>query len=117
MGRIAMSSEIDLEELKRLARAAQVNRDLIEGLHWQMATNPLAVLALIERVERAETAIKGLHTDVSAALAEAERQSTGTHGMSVPYTGPFASGLRLPSVVRDLREQQRVISAALEGAK
>lgn len=133
---------IDLEELKRLARDAtpgpwstkEYGPDHLEVLlpngfsriisdptvvtdydaRYIAAANPAAVLALIERVEKAEAALKGLHTDVSAALAEAERQSTGTHGMSVPYTGPFASGLRLPSVVRDLREQQRVISAALE---
>jgi hypothetical protein len=66
------------------------------------------------RVSQIKTALSGLRGDVTGALEEAERQSKATSGMSVPYTGPFASGLRLPSVVRDLREQRRILDAALE---
>jgi hypothetical protein len=69
---------------------------------------------LLDRASKLEAALNGLRDDVTGALAEAERQAKGASGMSVPYTGPFASGLRLPSVVRDLREQRRILDAALE---
>lgn len=159
---------IDLEELKRLAQAAAEDVGLLAParLEFRSKIDPAAVLALIERVERAEAqteerdsaralqadrarnaerearfnaaraddrndfarrlmeaearvskleaALNGLRDDVTGALEEAERQSNGASGMSVPYTGPFASGLRLPSVVRDLREQRRILDAALE---
>lgn len=79
------------------------------------AANPETVLALVERVRELEQGLKVIRDECHAAVNEAEFREGGSKGMQMPYHGPFASGLRLPSVVRDLRQQRAFIDRVLAG--
>lgn len=63
---------VDLDELKRLAQAALPGGAGFKGLvSHREAANPTAVLALIERVERAEADVEALRKRVQGAQEEA----------------------------------------------
>lgn len=123
---------IDLDELERLAKAAApgpweqnegcvhdalgdcVTLDTSSGAYIA-AANPETVLALVKRVRELEQGLKVIREECHAAVNEAEFREGGSKGMQVPYHGPFASGLRLPSVVRDLRQQRAFVDRVLAG--
>lgn len=101
------------EEMKRLEGLAK-ERDLY---NFAFEATPEAVLALIERVRKAEAKVTELAafaenfaTTVEAASAHAENDGTG---MQVPFHGDFAGAKRLPSLLQSLRWWARAAREAM----
>lgn len=81
---------------------------------FMQAATPWAVLALVARVRKAEEALGHIKSECDSAMREAEHMANPS-GQHVPYHGAFASVLRFPSVVRDLKRQAEFIGRVLKG--
>lgn len=72
-----------------------------------------AVLALVRERDEARAMLSAICSELEGAVAHADRRAAGSPGMSVPFTGDFASATQLPSVVSRMRwwarEMRRVI--------
>lgn len=111
------------EEMKRLENVARevLKRGVgsyVDGLARDMAA---AVLALIERVRRAEAKLEPLERFARAFAetvdaAEAHAANDG-NGMQVPFHGDFAQVKKSPALLKQLQWWARFARAAADGKK
>lgn len=101
------------KELRRLAKTAAPFSNAGDWLYrilkhnyntyderFVAAATPVAVLALLDRIEALENFAEGFAGTADAAIAHAENDGKG---MQVPFHGDFAQAKASPSLVRNLR--------------
>lgn len=59
--------------------------------------------------------LAGICAEFEGAVAHADWRAAGSKGMSVPFTGDFASVVQLPGAINRMRWWARVFRAALNG--
>ena len=93
--------------LKASADALRDALDVCAVERVEMLTERDEARAEVERQREADGRLATLRADMERALAAGERRG----GMQVPYTGPLASVVYLPSVQHDLRAWLRMVDA------
>jgi hypothetical protein len=106
--------EVERERDEARAYADRLAANLAEGaLPKDIDVLRAANSAMAQQLHEARAVLLAICSEFDGAVAHADWRAAGSPGMSVPFTGDFASATQLPSVVSRMRwwarEMRRVI--------
>jgi hypothetical protein len=123
--RLVLGEHQGVREVQQIERRiyAALAEPVDDALEWQTAvTKALSesqerlaaeVREAIRERDEARAALSALCAEFEGAVANADWRAAGSKGMSVPFTGDFASAVQLPSVVSRMRWWAREMRKAL----